>query len=150
MTAPDLQLYTNAFGTLDCGAYFRGSWFHYSWQLYQLRQSIQWQELFAIVAAALTWGHRWSGQRIRFLRDNQAVVTAWQHKSARHPTLLILLRHLFLHAARHNYTASFQHLPGHTNSIADVLSRRQFTRFLALVPQANRKPTSTLGVHTTL
>ena len=30
--AHDLDLYTDASGTLGCGAYFNGNWFHYSWQ----------------------------------------------------------------------------------------------------------------------
>ena len=116
--ANDISLYTDASGTLGCGVYYQGSWFHYPWQPHQLLtagKSIQWQELFAIVAAALTWGHCWSGQRIRFLCDNQAIVAAWQNKSAKHPEILALLRHLFMHAARLNYTATFQHLPGREN-----------------------------------
>ena len=33
--APDLSLYTDASGTLGCGAFFLGHWFHYSWQPHQ-------------------------------------------------------------------------------------------------------------------
>ena len=57
--ASDLELYTDASGIHGCGAYYRGEWFHYQWKPHQLLSkqiSIQWQELFAIVAAALTWG----------------------------------------------------------------------------------------------
>ena len=150
VAAHDLELYTDASGTLGCGAYFQGAWFHYPWQPHQRQLSIQWQELFAIVAAALTWGHQWHGRRICFFCDNLTIVTAWQHKSARNPALLNLLRRLFLHAAQHNYTASFQHLPGQSNCLADALSRRQFTRFYALAPQAAQEPTPTPGVLTTL
>ena len=55
--AADLELYTDASGTHGCGAYFQGEWFHHDWQPHQQLSehvSIQWQELFAIVAAALT------------------------------------------------------------------------------------------------
>ena len=54
--AADLELYTDASGTHGCGAYFQGEWFHHDWQPHQQLSehvSIQWQELFAIVAAAL-------------------------------------------------------------------------------------------------
>ena len=68
-----------------CGAYFRGAWFHHSWQLHQLDQSIQWKELLAIFAAAFTWGHLWSTKRIGFLCDNEAVVRAWQSQRAKNP-----------------------------------------------------------------
>ena len=151
--AYDLDLYTDASGTLGCGAYFCGSWFHFPWQPHQLLSegsSIQWQELFAILAAALTWGHLWSGKRIRFFCDNKAIVDAWQHKSAKHPAIVSLLRLLFLHAAQHDYVPTFQHLPGRENHLADALSRRQFTRFFSLAPQAAQDPTPTPGVLTTL
>ena len=54
--AHDLDLYTDASGRLGCGAYLQGQWFHHQWQPRQQLSkniSIQWQELFAIVAAAV-------------------------------------------------------------------------------------------------
>ena len=77
--ADTLNLFTDASGTRGFGAYFDGSWFRGSWLAHQelSQRSIQWQELFAIVAAAHTWGHRLAGRRIRFHCDNQAVVHAW-------------------------------------------------------------------------
>ena len=77
--AHDLDLYTDASGSLGCGAYFHGDWFHYSWQLHQRLSkviSIQWQELFAILTSALNWGHLWTGLQIRFHCDNLAIVEA--------------------------------------------------------------------------
>ena len=102
IAAEDMELFTDAAGT-GCGAYFKGAWFHYAWQPHQAEHSIQWKELFAIVAAALTWGYQWHGQRIRFHCDNQAIVLAWQHQRARHPRLMTLLRELFLTAAKGNF-----------------------------------------------
>ena len=60
--AHSLQLYTDASGSLGFGAYFNGAWFRGDWQPHQRLplRSIQWQELFAIVAAASTWGHLWA------------------------------------------------------------------------------------------
>ena len=144
--ANGINLYTDASGTLGCGAYFQGSWFHYPWQPHQLEVSIQWQELFAILATALTWGHQWTGKRLRFFCNNKAIVEPWKNKSSKHPSIVALLRRLFLHAARHDYVLTFQHLPGKDNA----LSRRQFTRFFSLAPQATREPTPTPGVLTTI
>jgi hypothetical protein len=56
--AHDWELYTDAAGSLGCGAYFQGAWFHYDWQPHQLAHSIQWKELFAI---ALTCFSRQQG-----------------------------------------------------------------------------------------
>ena len=52
---------------LGGGAYYRGAWFHCDWQPSQHLSrniSIQWQELYAVVAAALI-----SGCRGRFSTD---------------------------------------------------------------------------------
>eukprot|EP00731_Ephydatia_muelleri_P022003 Em0014g594a len=63
----DADTFTDASGTLGFGAYFDGSWFRGSWLPHQelSQRSIQRQELFAIVAAAHTWGHRLAGCCIR-------------------------------------------------------------------------------------
>ena len=151
--AKHLELFTDASGTHGCGAYFQGSWFHYPWLPHQRlssRISIQWQELFAILAAAFTWGRKWQRKRIRFNCDNQAIVLAWQGKSSKQPLITSLLRMLFLTAAQHNFTVTLKHLPGKKNDIADALSRRQFTRFFALAPQADKRPTATPGILNTI
>lgn len=147
--APDLSLYTDASSTYGCGGYFQGAWFHYSWQPHQQLSnatSIQWQELFAIVAATLTWGDLWSRKRIRFYCDNQAIVKAWEGQSSKHPKLMSLMRLLFLTAARSNFTVTLKHIAGKSNELADALSRKQFNRFFTLAPQANHFPTPTPGI----
>ena len=150
IAAADMDLFTDAAGHLGCGAYFKGSWFHYTWDARQASYSIQWKELFVIVAAALTWGHLWEGKRIQFHCDNQAIVLAWQSRRAKQPLLMTLLRKLFLTAATGNFHVTLKHLPGHSNAIADAISRRQFTRFFSLSPQADPHPTPTPGMLTTL
>ena len=153
INAYDWELYTDASGSHGCGAFWQGSWFHYMWQPHQRLSettSIQWQELFAILAAALTWGHRWRRKRIKFHCDNQAIVLAWQGKCSKQPKIMALLRTLFLTAANNSFTVTLHHLPGKLNPIADALSRQQFTRFFSLVPQADPNPTPTPGVLRTL
>eukprot|EP00731_Ephydatia_muelleri_P003033 Em0001g3033a len=103
--ADSFQLYTDASGSFGFGAYLDGAWFRGDWQPHQqlLKRFIQWQELFAIVAAALTWGHLLGGQCIRFHCDNLPIVQAWTNQSSRHPGLMDLLRTLFFMAARNNF-----------------------------------------------
>lgn len=140
---------TDASGTHGCGAYYKGNWFHHEWRPHQKLSktiSIQWQELFAILAATLTWGHHWNGKRIRFYCDNQSIVHAWSGKSSKQPRIMDLLRHLFYTAAQNNFTISIKHIPGISNPIADAISRKQFTSFYSLAPQANQTPASTPGI----
>ena len=141
--ADDLSLYTDASGALGFGGYFQGSWFRGDWspsQRLPLR-SIQWQELFAIVAAATIWGSRLSNHRITFKCDNLAIVNAWSSQNAKDLQLSKLLRRLFFIAASQNFTVRLVHIPGSLNCIADCLSRNQLLKFFHLAPQADRNPT---------
>lgn len=142
-TADSLQLFTDASGSLGFGAYFKGAWLRGDWQPHQCLplRSIHWQELFAIVAAASTWGHHWSGLRIHFHCDNLPIVQAWARQSSKHPDLMKLLRTLFLVAAQNNFTIRLSHLPGRLNRIADALSRNNLPMFFTLAPQAAPLPT---------
>eukprot|EP00731_Ephydatia_muelleri_P014312 Em0008g32a len=105
---PDLHLSqkTPPSCSLGFGAYFNGAWFPGDWQPHQSLplRSIQWQELFVIVAAASTWDHSGSGLRIHFHCDNLPIIQAWARQSAKHPDLMQLLRTLFLVAAQHSFT----------------------------------------------
>ena len=69
-------------GFLGFGAYFNGAWFWGDWQPHQCLplRSIQQQELFAIVAAASTWDHHWSGLCIHFHCDNLPIVISEELK----------------------------------------------------------------------
>ena len=98
--------------------------------------SIQWQELFAIVAAALTWGHTWRQKCIRFYCDNLVIVNSWEGKSSKHPRIMSLLHTLILTAAKDNFIVSLKYLPGKVNEIVDALSRKQFICFFHFAPQA--------------
>ena len=55
---PDLELYTDAASSLGFGGYFQGKWFQGHWPPHMLLNwergiSIEWQELFPIVACAM-------------------------------------------------------------------------------------------------
>lgn len=138
----DLDLYTDASGSLGFGAYFQGSWFCGTWSKQQLLQSIQWKELFAILAAAATWGKLWHRKRILIHCDNQAIVQIWQTKKPKHKALTKLCRKLFFLAAKNNYTVNLKHIPGSSNELADALSRQQVSRFHNLAPEADREATT--------
>ena len=141
--AESIQLFTDASGSFGFDVYFNGAWFRGDLQPHQQlpKRSIQWQELFAIVAAALTWGHLLEGQRIKFHCDNLPIVQAWTNQFSKHPGVMELLRTLFFIAAQHSFTVSLVHLTGRLNCIADALSRNQISRFFSLAPQANQLPT---------
>ena len=150
----DIRLFTDAAKTKGLGAVLRTSWIMAAWPRAWLEVDIDFKELFAIVAAAMTWGHQWSGQRIVFVTDNKPITQIWAKGSTPTPNLMLLIRKLFMFAARNNFLVSFKHISGHYNSAADALSRFQVSRFRQLVPDAEDQPTAIpeavweLGTHT--
>jgi len=142
---PVMQLYTDASSTLGYGAYWQGHWFNSKWRTNQQEYSIQWKELYAIVAAAQTWGHLWSRKRILFHCDNQAVTEIWRTGTSRSPELMHLVRSLYFIAANNNFTLLITHIQGSHNNIADALSRLQMERFFQLASQADTLPTHILA-----
>ena len=65
--SPDLELYTDASGSVGFGVYYRGLWFQGRWpphmQLHREQGiSIEWQERFPIVVACAIWFSDFSGR----------------------------------------------------------------------------------------
>ena len=135
--APELQLFTDASGTLGFGGYWNGAWFSQAWPPHLLSKPIEWKELYAIVVACETWGSHWSGKRILFHCDNQAIVHVWDSGLSRSPDLMHLVRALFFVAARNNFNVMVRHISGVDNMLADALSRLQLARFRSLAPRAD-------------
>ena len=143
--ASDLKLFTDA-SDLGFGAIYGSAWIHGSWPPgYKDLKSINFRELFAIVAAAETWGNSWSGKRIVFITDNEPITDIWGSGSSKCPEIMRLIRHLFLIAVRGGVSVSFKHTPGVDNPVADALSRFQMEKyqllFRHLVPQADPQAT---------
>ncbi len=99
--ASELQLYTDASGTLGFG--WNGAWFSQPWPPHLAAKPIEWKELYAIVIACEVWGSRWSGKRILFHCDNLAIVRIWESGLSRCSDLMYLVRALFFVAAHNNF-----------------------------------------------
>nr|XP_033771599.1 vomeronasal type-2 receptor 116-like [Geotrypetes seraphini] len=95
----------------------------------------------APVAATIIWGDRLQHRKVVLFLDNVEVVQAVNAQSAHCPLLVELLCLLVLRCLQLNITLTAQHVPGLLNEIADALSHFQWTRFRALAPMADLKPT---------
>ena len=104
-------------------------------------EDIDFKELFAILAAAMTWGAAWTGRRIVFITDNKPITQIWEKGNTPARNIMHLVRKLFLFAAEHDFSVSLKHILGHYNCVADALSRFQGQKFRRLAPQADRDPT---------
>ena len=137
----DLMLFTDAAKYKGMGAVYGPRWIQASWPSHFQERSIDFLELFAIVAAARTWGHTWKGRRVVFVTDNLPIVQIWDKTTTPSPDVMDLVRKLYLHAAISHFTVSFKHILTHHNPIADALSRFQMDRFRRLMPDADPHPT---------
>ena len=145
--SPDLELYTDAAGTVGFGGYFQGKWFQGKWPPHlQLNKaqgiSIEWQELFPIVVACAIWHPFFTGKRLQFWCDNESVVAIINSGHSRAPRIMDLVRVLVLLSMKHNFFVRAKHVPGVSNGIADSLSRFQVQRFRELAPHADPQPCS--------
>lgn len=144
-SSDDLDLYTDASGTLGFGGYWQGRWFCGSWSATSLDLvdedlSIAYQELYPIAVAVQLWGKSWSRRRIIFHCDNMATVHILNKGRSPCKSIMKLMRKLVITAIINNFSYRAVFLPGRTNSIADALSRFQLERFRQLAPQAAATP----------
>ena len=136
----DLRLHTDASGK-GFGAIYSINWIQGRWDSYCSDQDVDFQELFAIYAAASTWGHQWAGQRVVFMTDNKPITQIWDKGTRPNLNIMELVRRLFLLAVHCNFSVAFKYIPGVLNPIADALSRFQVKRFRTLMPDAAIHPT---------
>ena len=148
--SPDLELFTDASGSLGYGIFYMGHWLANP-QPPELRdRSIQWQELYSIALACLLWEHLYSGKKLLFHCDNQALVDIWASGTSRDTLIMHLACSIFSNTATNHYTVLVTHIVGTNNSIADSLSRLQISRFRHLAPTADFHPTQVSASAATL
>lgn len=99
------------------------------WTVWERQHSISGLELAILVIACATWGPQWSGRRIRFFSDNEAVCYAVRKRRCTDVFMSGWLRTLHFIEAQHSFSIRVDHLPGKENVLADAISRRRFDLF---------------------
>jgi hypothetical protein len=129
------------------GACYGNEWFQGHWTDDDIaraqredRESMPYLELLALLYAASTWGHLWSGKQVTFLCDCAPVVQALTNHRSNLPETQQLERMLLHIAATHQFHYRVQHIAGVTNRVADALSRFDMQAFRACHPSANPMP----------
>ena len=140
-TPPDIDLFTDAAGSLGCGAWSGRSWFQYFWPAEFGTHSIAVKELLSIVMACVVWGRSWSYQSVLAHCYNQSVVEVVNTGYCKDPHLMQLLRSLFFITARLEIALRAVHIPGRANMGADAISRDNLILFHFQVPEARPSPT---------
>ena len=128
VTSHTLRLATDA-SFKGMGAVYQNQWISAGWPSQSVEHHINFLELFAIVAAVFTWGSEWTNQQILIYTDNQAITYIWKSGTCRDKNIMRLIRALFTYTAKANINILFQHISGHSNYLADCLSRLQVNQF---------------------
>lgn len=141
-----LELFTDAAPSIGFGGFFQGQWFAEKWSdeftsSFPSSPSTALYELYPIVVASVLWGTAWSRKRIAMYCDNAATVDIINKGRSHCQTIMPLLRRLTWQSVTHNFFLKAVHIPGHTNVIADALSRSRLQAFRRLCPAANQNPT---------
>ena len=106
MSAPtDVEVTSDAAGSLGCGAYYNNEWFSGAWVPSQADQSIAYKELFSVAVASHVWGSQWSRRHVLFQSYNEAVVHILLARTSKVPCIMHLLCHLLSAAARFNFNS---------------------------------------------
>ena len=114
-----LQLYTDASGTLGFGAVFRKNWCYGEWPDSWRLHNIAFLEFYPIVLSLHLWGHEMKNRRVLFFTDNEALVHVINRQSCRDKDLMFFVRELVLVCLRHNVHFKAKHILGLHNKLAD-------------------------------
>ena len=134
----DLELFTDASGSVGFGGFFKGRWFQGQWPgQFGTSHSITYLEFFPVVVAVVLWAPQLSGKRIMIRSDNEAVVAILNTQTSKCQQVMSLLRFLVLQCLKYNVLFRARHIPGEFNNIADALSRFQASRFREAAPHAD-------------
>ena len=138
LTSEDLDFYTDASGTIGYGCFFMGKWTCGIWSkaLLKRKPSIEFQELFALVAGILTWENdiKLVNSRVIIYCDNQAVVSMINNTSSSCSSCMKLIRILVLNCLKFNRRISVRYVKSAENILADSLSRQKWDIFWLNAP----------------
>ena len=132
--ANELEFYTDASKNfrLGFGGYFRNFWMAQKWDkkfVIKHNPSIQYLELYAVVAAILAWGHFLQNKRFIIYCDNRSCCSMINSTTSKCRNCMVLIRLLVLKSLNCNFRVFAKHVKSKENGIADSLSRFQFDRF---------------------
>ena len=149
-TATQLKFYSDTSGCefLGVGAVFEHRWFFAKWEpgfIRTCKPSIQYLELFGVIAAILTWGDQIQNMRMVLFCDNESVVEMVNNQCCSCWNCMYLLRLLTLNNLVNNRRVFTRHLRSEENYLSDALSRLQLERFWRLAPMSMNKELSRIS-----
>ena len=128
----DINFYTDASGHLRMGGRCGTAWMYQIWDpcfIKKHKPSIQYLELFALVAGVLAWLHEYKNQEVILYCDNKSVRDMVNSLTSGCKNCMVLLRVLVLHCLKYNVTMQCIYVKSQDNVLADHLSRGRIDLF---------------------
>ena len=139
--ASAIEIFAHAVSSvkLGWGAWLphKGLWMYGKWEgdfFQHFHPSINFLELYTLLAAVVTWAPYMSDSTVLFWSDNTPTVFALRNKTNDSEQMLFLLHFPTLFCMTHNITILARHVHSVHNTICDKLSHFQFQDFHALKP----------------
>ena len=149
--AETLQFYSDVSlnRKLGMGSIYKNSWIQGYWGerfIDEESPNIEFLELFALVAAILTWGHcqELTNTRIIIFCDNQASQQMVNNLASNCSRCMKLIRILTLNNLQFNRRVFVKYVASKSNILADALSRGDMNRFWKNAPKTMDKKPCTL------
>ena len=117
--ADDIYMYSDASGKIGMGAICQNDWMYALWPqefIEKYKPSIEYLELYGVVAGVLRWIHRFSNRRIVLFCDNESVVGMIKITSTSCRNCMVLIRILVLKGLIENVRIFAKHVKGVKNS----------------------------------
>ena len=138
------EISTDASSSYGYGAFLMGGYFSLSFQAARAifpdapdpSEPIHVHELFAVLILCRLFSAALSGLHVRLHIDNTVVVSVVNKgtaKGATGPRMMHYVRDLFWLSARHNFRLTSNYISTTDNTLADALSRGEFSRFDSLL-----------------
>ena len=130
-TLVTMNFYSDVSGKIGFRTIFDQKWLFGLWDDHFLKQkpSIEYQELFALCCAILSWQEYLFNIRMIIFCDNQAVVEMVNSTTSSCPNCMILICMLVLNNLQHNRRVFVKYIFSKNNYLADALSRNDLDCF---------------------
>ena len=132
LIADKIDMFSDASGKIGFGAFCGPTWMHQKWPVEFISKqhpSIEYLELFGVMAAVLSWIHLFRNRRIILFCDNKSVVDMINITSTSCRNCMVLIRIIVLKGLLENVRIFARHVSGVKNDLADSLSRDKIDEF---------------------
>ena len=129
LSSTELNLFTDALGSLGFGAIFGSHWSHGKWPPGWEQKNIAFLEFYPIVLSLHLWGEAMCNQCILFFTDIESLVHVIYKQSCKDKSLMLFVRKLVSIRLYYNIVFKATHISGVRNKLADALSRSQVHTF---------------------